>query len=123
MILSDILGSRVHSSEGSYLGRVADARFVLDDPPPGQLLAGARLLGILVSPHSAGSFMGYERQDVNRPWPWAQLLEWWHRGSFLVLWEDIEAMGPEKVRLREKFTAYDPGLRGTTPGLRGTGEA
>lgn len=112
MILTDVLGSRVHASEGTYLGRVADARFVLDQPPPGQLLAGARLQGLIVSPHSAGSFMGYERNNVNRPWPVAQILKWWHRGSFLVLWEDIEVMGPEVVRLREGFSAYDPGLQG-----------
>jgi len=115
MILTDVLGSRVNNSDGRYLGRVADARFVLDQPPPGQLLAGARLLGLIVSPHSAGSFMGYERNNVNRPWPWAQLLEWWHRGSFLVLWEDIEVMGPETVSLREGFKAYDPGLEGAGP--------
>ncbi len=112
MILSDIIGSHVRDSDGALLGRVADARFVLDQSPPGQLLAGARLLGLIVSPHSAGSFMGYERTSVNRPWPLAQTLEWWHRGSFLVLWEDIEVMGPETVTLREGFSAYDPGLQG-----------
>ncbi|MGW9412425.1 PRC-barrel domain-containing protein [Arthrobacter cupressi] len=115
MILTDVLGSRVLNSEGDLLGRVADARFVLDQPP-GQLLAGARLQGLIVSPHSAGSFMGYERNDVTRPWPIAQILKWWHRGSFLVLWEDIEIMGPETVRLREGFTAYHPGLQGAGPG-------
>jgi sporulation protein YlmC with PRC-barrel domain len=114
MILSDILGSPVETADGEFLGRVADARFVVD-VPGGQLLSGARLQGILVSPHNAGSFMGYERSSVNRPWPIAQLLRWWHRDSFLVLWEDIEAMGPQRVRLREGFTSYEPGLPETGP--------
>jgi hypothetical protein len=101
-------------ADGDFLGLVADARFVLDRPS-GQLLAGARLQGLIVSPHSAGSFMGYERNDVTRPWPIAQALKWWHRGSFLVLWEDIEVMGPETVRLRERFTAFHPGLKKAGP--------
>lgn len=115
MILSDVIGAPVHTADGEVLGRVADARFVLDEQP-GQLLAGARLQGLIVSPHSAGSFMGYERSNVNRPWPFARMMAWWHRGSFLVLWEDIEAMGPEVVRLREGFSAYQPALQANAPG-------
>lgn len=109
MILGDLLGTPVHDSSGVRLGRVADARFTIDGPP-GQLLAGASLLGLVVSPHSASSFLGYERTGVGRPWPVAQLLRWRHRGSFLVLWADIDMIGTNFVRLREGFTPYSPAL-------------
>ncbi|HEY8701193.1 MAG TPA: PRC-barrel domain containing protein [Arthrobacter sp.] len=109
MILGDLLGTPVHDSDGVRLGRVADARFVVDGPPH-QLMADARLLGLMVSPHSVSSFLGYERTGVTRPWPLPQLLRWRHRGSFLVMWEDIAMIGEESVRLRDGFTAYSPAL-------------
>lgn len=115
MILGDLLGAPVRDSRGTRLGRVADARFVLDGPSH-QLLADARLQGLVVSPRSASSFLGYERYGVTQPWPLAGLLRWRHRGSFLVLWEDIERLGPEGVSLREGYTAYSPVLAGPDDG-------
>ncbi|HEY8752621.1 MAG TPA: PRC-barrel domain containing protein [Arthrobacter sp.] len=109
MILTDILGRDVQNNDGKKLGRVADARFVVDSTP-GQLMANARLHGLIVSPHSAASFLGYERYGINQPWPLAQILRWRHRGSFLVLWEDIAVIGHDAVRLRSDFTAYSPAL-------------
>ena len=109
MILGDLLGVFVFDDGGTRLGRVADARFVVDGAPR-QLLAGARLLGLVVSPHSASSFLGYERTELRQPWPLPALLRWRHRGSFLVLWEDIAMIGARGVRLREGFTAYSPEL-------------
>jgi hypothetical protein len=38
------------------------------------------------------------------------MLRWRHRGSFLVLWEDIAGIGANRVRLRAGFTAYTPEL-------------
>lgn len=109
MILGDLLGTAVHDADGGRLGRVADARFVVDGPAQ-QLMAEPRLLGLVVSPHSVASFLGYERNGVTRPWPLAHLLRWRHRGSFLVLWEDIGMIGPEAVRLRPGFIRYSPEL-------------
>ena len=77
------------------------------------LLAEARLLGLVVSPHSVSSFLGYERTGLRQPWPLPAMLRWRHRGSFLVLWEDIAVIGAEAVRLREGFTAYAPELDGS----------
>jgi hypothetical protein len=108
MILGDLLGKGVYDG-GTRLGRVADARFVVDGAP-GQLLAEARLLGLVVSPHSASSFLGYERMDLRQPWPLPSLFRWRYRGSFLVLWEDIAMIGAQGVRLRQGFTAYSPAL-------------
>jgi sporulation protein YlmC with PRC-barrel domain len=109
MILGDLLGTPVFDADGARLGRVADARFTLDGGPH-QLLADARLLGLVISPHSWSSFLGYERTGITQPWPLPSLLRWRHRGSFLVMWEDIEIIGAESVRLRDGFTAYSPAL-------------
>ena len=112
MILGDLLGTPVHDADGEWLGRVADARFVLDGTPR-QLIAQPRLLGLVVSPHSAASFLGYERNGLSRPWLLARMLRWRHRGSFLVLWEDIAVVGARSVRLRPGFTRYSTALQGS----------
>ena len=109
MILGDLVGVSVYDDGGTRLGRVADARFVVDGAPR-QLLSEARLLGLVVSPHSASSFLGYERTELRQPWPLPAMLRWRHRGSFLVLWEDVAMIGVQGVRLREGFTAYSPVL-------------
>jgi hypothetical protein len=111
VILGDLLGTVVKNDDGERLGRVADARFVVDGAPNG-LLADARLLGLVVSPHSWSSFLGYERNSITQPWPLPQLLRWRHRGSFFVLWEDIAVLGERSVRLRPGYTAYSPALDG-----------
>lgn len=115
MILGDLLGTPVYASDGTRLGRVADARFVIDGSQH-QLMADARLMGLVVSPHSASSFLGYERTGLTQPWPLAGLLRWRHRGSFLVLWADIAELGTGSVRLREGFTPYNPTLDNTGEG-------
>ncbi|MGO4588032.1 PRC-barrel domain-containing protein [Paenarthrobacter sp. 2TAF44] len=109
MILNDVLGTRVVDSNGELLGQISDARFALDATPT-QPLSRARLVGIIVSPRTATSFLGFERQGMTQPWPVAQFMRWWHRGSFLVLWEDIAMMGSQEVVLRPDFVAYESGL-------------
>ncbi|MDR6989571.1 sporulation protein YlmC with PRC-barrel domain [Paenarthrobacter nitroguajacolicus] len=109
MILTDMMGCDVTDNDGQRLGEVSDVRFAVD-AAPGQLLSQARLVGIVVSPRTASSFLGYERQGLTQPWPVAQLLRWWHRGSFLVLWEDIAMVGAREVSLRPGFSAYDSRL-------------
>ncbi|MGO4236542.1 PRC-barrel domain-containing protein [Pseudarthrobacter sp. YAF2] len=109
MILGDLLGTPVFDADGVRLGRVADARFVLDGTPH-QLMAEPRLLGLVVGPHSASSFMGYERNGLTQPRMIARILRWRHRGSFLVLWEDIAMVGAGSVRLRPGYTRYSPAL-------------
>jgi hypothetical protein len=52
MILGDLLGAAVYDADGTRLGRVADARFVVDGGPH-QLMAGARLLGLVVRRRSS----------------------------------------------------------------------
>lgn len=113
MLLSELLGTIVRDSIGKRIGVVVDVRFVLDGPPSGQgagTLAEARLHGVLVSPRASTSFAGYERTGVNRPWLIAHFLAWRERGTVLVLWTDVEAVGGGELRLRRGATFYSPAL-------------
>lgn len=105
MILSDLLGSPVLTADGERLGVVVDARLALDGPPDG-LLAAPRLYGLVVSPHSRGSFAGYERTGVEAPALIARFLEWRARDSVLVLWPDLASFTDDVVRLRPGATVY-----------------
>lgn len=119
MIASDLLDVAVHDDAGAHLGWVVDLRFVLDGSP-GTFLARARLHGLVVSPRTRTSFMGFERSSVRHPWPIVPILRWWHRGTFLVHWPDVAHVpapdagaGPgdaAAVVLRTGYTRYEPGL-------------
>jgi hypothetical protein len=103
MILSDLLGAVVYGEEP--LGHVTDVRFVLEGSS-NQPMPPARLHGLIVSPHTKSSPLGFERTEIRSPWPIAQLEHWLHRDSFLVLWADIAAILPERIQLRPGFTRY-----------------
>ncbi|MCU1443491.1 MAG: PRC-barrel domain containing protein [Cryobacterium sp.] len=118
MILSDLLGDVVRDSEGNQIGHVLDVRFVLDGSP-GQLLAGARLDGLVVSPHSRRSYLGYERSDVNSPAMIKAILKWMHRGTFCVRWDAVQRISAGEVQLRAGFVRYDPRLPPEHPGRSG----
>ena len=111
MILSDLLGSEVTDAGGARLGRVVDARFRLGGHTQP---ATAELVGLIVSPRSASSFLGYERAGAARPALIGHLLLALHRGSFLVAWDDIARIERDAVRLREEYqklpSRLDPAL-------------
>ena len=109
MILSDLLGLRVYASDGEELGRVVDARFAIAGPEDHPLRT-ARMLGVIVSPRSHTSFMGYERTDVNSPALLARWFEHRGRGSFLVLWKDIASFGGGRMLLKPGAVLYSPKL-------------
>ena len=54
-----------------------------DNPDP------PTLLGLVISPRTRCSYLGYERSDARRPAVLAALLRWRHRGTFLALWDDV----------------------------------
>jgi hypothetical protein len=114
MILGDLLDQPVLGADGAPLGHVIDARLVLDGPvtPGGAMLAAPRLHGLLVSPRTGGSFVGYERTEVTSPWLIAHWLRWRHRGTFLVRWEDVAGLDDHGVRLRAGFRRLSPALPG-----------
>jgi len=112
MILGDVLDAPVTGADGGRLGFVVDVRFVLDGPLDGGLLAAPRVHGLLVSPHTGTSFLGYERTAVRSPAVLARWFAWRHRGTFLVRWEDVESVTPGTVRLVAGFRRYSPALPG-----------
>lgn len=101
MILSDVIGHEVREVDGTRLGRVVDARFRLEGSgTPSQ----ARLVGFVVSPRTATSFLGYERTAAARPVVIDRILRFLHRGSFLVRWEDVERIETAgRLLLREGY--------------------
>lgn len=100
MILNDLLGSWAVDSSGARLGRVIDARFLLTGHGSP---ATATLTGLIVSPRSAASFLGYERTAASRPVIIDRLLRAMHKGSFLVPWEDVARIEDERVVLRPDY--------------------
>jgi len=114
MILSDLLNLRVFAADGEELGRVVDARFAVAGPEDHPLRT-ARMLGLIVSPRSNSSFMGYERTGVQSP---ALIADWFRhrgRGTFLVLWRDLASMDG-RVVLRPDAVLYSPRLGGRDRG-------
>jgi len=110
MILSDLLDLPVQDSTGGRLGFCVDARLVLDGPAGGGPLAGARLHGLVVSPRTRTSFMGYERSGVRRPWPLGALLERRHAGTFLLLWDDVVGVEGGRIVVADGAVRYDAAL-------------
>jgi len=106
MILSDLLDLPVHDAT-ERLGYCVDARLVLDAPVVGPL-AGARLHGLVVSPRTGTSFMGYERSGLTAPWPLAQWLRHRHRGTFFLMWEDVLRVTTDRIVVVTDATRYDP---------------
>lgn len=117
MILGDLLDAPVVDAAGRRLGYVVDVRFVLDGPLDG-LLAAPRLHGLLVSPRTGTSFLGYERTGVSSPAVLARWFAWRHRGTFLVHWADVRSVTSDAVALREghrRFAADLPVAPGQRP--------
>lgn len=107
MILSDLLGNPVFDDSGAKVGRVVDARFRLEGRTEP---AKARLVGLIVSPRSASSYLGYERNSASRPVVIDRLLRWRHRGSFLVGWDDIARVSDTTVVLRRGYERLETAL-------------
>jgi len=109
MILGDLLHLEVRDADDRKVGTVIDVRFVIDGIPR-ELLADARLDGLLVSPHSGTSFLGYERNIATAPFLLASLLRWRHRGTFLVRWADVAMITSTTLHLRDGYRSLDPTL-------------
>ncbi|CAN7420695.1 PRC-barrel domain-containing protein [Mycolicibacterium frederiksbergense] len=110
MQLSELLGLSVHDAAGRRLGTVTDVRLALSTDPdghPGPL----SVFGLVVSPRTGSSYLGYERSQVRSPAALAALLRWRHRGTFLTLWTDVHAVGPDRITVREDYQRYSALLR------------
>lgn len=105
MQLSRFLGLRVIDAAQHPVGTVVDVRLAISgdpehDPPM------PRVLGLVISPRTRSSFLGYERSEANAPVMLAALLRWRHRGTFLAGWDDVARMGSDLVRLRPGYTRF-----------------
>ena len=110
MQLSELLELPVRDAAGQQVGTVVDVRLAIDgdlDDRPDE----PALFGLIISPHTQSSYLGYERSDPRRPTLLAALLRWRHRGTFLALWHDIALVSTESVVLRQGFERYSPVLR------------
>ena len=135
MILGDLLDARVLDEHGRQLGHVVDVRLVVDleedvgdereadrehAEPEEQPLAdqvrrrdavGAMtVMGLLVSPRTGSSFLGYERDRMRSPWLVAALVRRRHRGTFLVAWDQVASIEQGRVALAPGFERLDPTL-------------
>jgi hypothetical protein len=110
MLLTDLIGA-VAYAEGRKVGNVVDVRLVPGGPEFDQPMPKLKIHGLLISPHTNSSTLGYERSDVNSPGPIDALDRWRHRDSFLALWDDVEQIDQgKKVTLRPGHARYSPVL-------------
>ncbi|WP_326547692.1 PRC-barrel domain-containing protein [Mycolicibacterium sp. ND9-15] len=115
MQLSSLLGLRVVDAGSQPVGTVIDVRLVTggdpaDDPP------APRVLGIVVSPKTRSSYLGFERSTATAPAMLARIARWRHRGTFLAAWEDVARVGLSGVRLRPGYTRFSAVLPGADDG-------
>jgi sporulation protein YlmC with PRC-barrel domain len=110
MLASELLGLPVEDSTGRGVGTVIDVRLVVEGDlhhDPGQ----PRILGLVVSPRTRSSYLGYERTGVKHPVLLQKLLRWRHRGTFVCAWSDVARIDTDRVSLESDFTRYSPLLR------------
>lgn len=110
MQLSELLGVAVHDSTDRRLGTVIDVRLAVS----GDVNRGPEppmVFGLVVSPRTRSSFLGYERSQVRQPALVAALLRWRHRGTFLALWIDVSAVTANAITVRPDYRRYSPILR------------
>ena len=100
MLLSELLGVPVVTTDGDELGRVHDVVLVQDGPIGANGRAGLRLHAIAVGRRSFGSRLGYAQDTAHGPWLLRRLLR---RPPRLLPW-------PAVVRRDEHRIVVDPTL-------------
>jgi len=112
MILSELLGRPAYV-DSHRVGWVIDVRLRPDTRDTGDTdepMPVLRAYGLIVSPHSKSSTLGYERSTVRSPGPIAALQRWRHRETFLVPWADVAGIETDRIRLRPDHHRYRPEL-------------
>jgi hypothetical protein len=112
MQLSDFLGLRVIDAAQHPIGTVIDVRLTVNGDPTHNPPT-PRVLGLVISPRTRSSFLGYERSGANAPAMLAAMFRWRHRGTFLAAWEDVARVRSGLVSLRPGYTRYSAVLRNT----------
>jgi hypothetical protein len=105
MQLSRCLGLSVVDGADHRVGTVIDVRLTIG----GNLVENPftpRVFGLVVSPRTQSSYLGYERTTATTPALLARLLRWRHRGTFLAAWEDVRRIDTDRVTLRAGYTKF-----------------
>jgi len=109
MFLGDLIGAQV-LQDGRKVGYVNDVRMFVPDRADGQLVGTPVVHGIMVCPRRASSFLGYERNTMTQPRLLAAFFGWRTRGSFVVLWEDLQLWSEGGVELRHGAVRWSTAL-------------
>lgn len=107
MRVGELLNRAVVDTDGTAVGKVVDVRLVLDGPLDG-VFARARVHGLLVGRGGAFARMGYDREDLERPWILERLFGRLHARLRFVGWDAIERVDEptdDGVRVRLRIRA------------------
>ena len=96
----------MHDAGGHRVGVVIDVRLLLPDGARG----AARVHGLLVGRGHRAPFLGFERTGARSPWPIATLLRRAHAGAFLVHWDDLAQVRPDRVVLAPRAPRWSTDL-------------
>ncbi|MFN3006076.1 hypothetical protein [Mycolicibacterium wolinskyi] len=107
MQLSSLLGLQVIDAGHHPVGIVVDVRLGIagdraDHPPT------PRVTGLVISPRTRSSYLGYERTSLDSPALIAAIARWRHRGTFLAAWEDVGRVCTDHVTLRPGYRRHSP---------------
>lgn len=110
MQLSNLLGLRVLDAGHHPVGTVIDVRLKIAEDG-GDQPDNPEVTGLIVSPRTRSSYLGYERTAINAPALIATIAAWRHRGTFLAAWVDVARIGSNHVTLRVGYSRHSPTLR------------
>lgn len=99
MQLSNLLGTAVVDAADDAVGTVIDVRLSIGDA-----CSTPEALGLVISPRTRSSYLGYERTGTNAPALIAAFARWRHRGTFVAAWSDIARVGQDLITLRPGYT-------------------
>jgi hypothetical protein len=105
MLLSDLLGARVVTTDGDELGRVRDVVLAQDGAVGANGRAGIRLHALAVGARSLGSKLGYVQGTVEGPWVLRRLLA---RPPRLVPWLAIVQRDEERIVVDPTLLPEEP---------------
>ncbi|CRZ15710.1 hypothetical protein [Mycolicibacterium neworleansense] len=112
MQLSNLLGLRVLDAGHHPVGTVIDVRLRFggdgSDRP-----SSPQVAGLIISPRTRSSYLGYERTGIKAPALIAVIAGWRHRGTFLADWDDVARIASDHVTLRAGYSRRSPELRAT----------
>jgi|tagenome__1003787_1003787.scaffolds.fasta_scaffold19020318_2 hypothetical protein len=84
-----LFGRYVITAEGATLGRIHDVRLRADGPILPGFGPAFRIEGVIIRPESIASRLGFDRPDIDGPWPLSALGKRAARRALVVPWETL----------------------------------